>query len=477
MLIRRNTKQFKTILEIVTACQSRDDRRDLVRIYITKAGHTIKDRINVEGIEGEAGVFYDMNYMVLLNNLNSPNHQVHHSDDTPGIYYFHNNLNKAWEEAPFEFDEAIKTEFASLPELPVTRKKEKAEKYTFPVPGTRTASQKVQAQKEKADTKKTSKKSEEKPKPEGPKQPGYKLKHKILFSDLDKVTFKESQLTKKDVLDYYYKMAEYTLPYLKDRAQLIRVHSERGKSAEYLNLESLPPQIREELPEWIQTAEIAQGKEHRNLLLCEDLEHLLFYAGMGCLEFNPCHSQIDTLDMPDYVVIGIDPPEAAFSRAVDVALAAKEILDGLWLPSFVKTDGLFGLHLYIPLDSKCDFETGKNVAEYLCKLMRLKIPDLVTLADADAYGYGKVVLDYLTNEEGKTVIAPYSIRPGDAAIVATPLLWEEVNEDLRVTDFDTKSIFKRLKDVGDPFEVLFKKKVNADALLERLEENYAFLLR
>src|SRR5688572_21446208 len=121
MQIRRNTKQFKTILAIVMECQSREDRRELVRIYITKAGHTISERINVEGIEGEAGVFYDMNYMVLLNNLNSPGHQLHLSDDTPGIYYFHNNLNKTWEEAPFEFDDAIKQEFASLPELPVTR--------------------------------------------------------------------------------------------------------------------------------------------------------------------------------------------------------------------------------------------------------------------------------------------------------------------------------------------------------------------
>ncbi len=133
MLIRKNTKAFKTILEIVTACQSRSDREKLIRLYITRAGHTIADRISIEGIQGDAQVFYEMSYQTVLTYLNSSNHQVHHSDDIPGIYFFRSTSNKVWDEAPFEFDEAVKKEFASLPELPVLRKKGKAEKFVFPV--------------------------------------------------------------------------------------------------------------------------------------------------------------------------------------------------------------------------------------------------------------------------------------------------------------------------------------------------------
>ena len=132
MLIRKNTKTFKTILEIISVCQGRADREKLIRLYITRAGHSINDRISVEGIQGDAALFYEMNYQSVLNNLQSSSHQLHISDEIPGIYFFHSSSNKVWDETPFEFDEAIKKEFSSLPELPIVRKKEKPEKFVFP---------------------------------------------------------------------------------------------------------------------------------------------------------------------------------------------------------------------------------------------------------------------------------------------------------------------------------------------------------
>jgi DNA ligase D-like protein (predicted polymerase) len=468
MLIRRNTKTFKTIMEIVTACQSRADREKLIRLYITKAGHSINDRISVEGIQGEADVLYNMNYQAVLNNLKSSGHQLHHSDEIPGIYFFHSSLNKAWDETPFEFDEAIRKEFAPLPELPMVRKKEKPQKFVFPSPRVKTESEPVKKEKVKAS------KNIQTPK-EGPKQPGYKLRHKIEFTDLEKIVFRQARLTKKDVLDYYHQIAEYMLPYLKDRPQLIRLHSDHGRPTGHLYSESLIPQVVEELPDWVETVPVTEGKERKHLLRCNDREHLLFYAGLGCLQFNPCHSRVRSLDSPDYIVIGIDSADDSFAKVTDTALAAREILTGLQLPSFIKTDGISGLHIYIPLDSKSTFETGKNAAGYICNLIRLKIPDLVTMNGPDGYSYGKVSLDYLVNEERNHVVAPYSIVPGQSAIIATPLLWEEVKEGLRVDDFTHETIFKRLKQVGDPFANLFRKKVNAGALLERLEANYSFL--
>ena len=88
MLIRKNTKAFKTILEIITSCQDRPDRDQLVRVYITKAGDSIRERINVQGIQGEAGLFYEMSYQAILGNLKSSNHQLHQSDEIPGVYFF-----------------------------------------------------------------------------------------------------------------------------------------------------------------------------------------------------------------------------------------------------------------------------------------------------------------------------------------------------------------------------------------------------
>ena len=498
MLIRKNTKAFKTILEIVTACRDRQDREQLIRVYITKAGDSVKDRISIEGIQGEAGLFYEMSYQAVLGNLKSSNHQLHHSDEIPGIYFFHSSSNKVWDETPFEFDEAIKKEFGSLPELPVLRKKEEAAKFAFPA--ARLKKESTPATKEKDNTKKekddTSKKNDNTKTEKGnarketkaekkksttvipdlrPKQPDYKLKHEIHFSGLEGIVYRQGQLTKRDVLNYYNNIAEYLLPYLQDRPQVIRLHRDGHAGSASTNLVALAQASGEEIPDWLQTATIAKGKSQEQLLLCNAREHLLYYVQIGCLEFNACHSRRRSLDSPDYIILEIESPEYELKKATDVALVAKTIFNGLQLPSFVKTDGTSGLHIYIPLDAKSGFEVGEQFAGYLCKLIRLKIPDLVTLEGSKDHAYGKVTLDYSMNGAGKGVVAPYSLVGGQSANVATPLLWEEVKEGLKVEAFNQETIFKRLKEQGDPFETIYKKKVNAQALLERMEQNYSFL--
>jgi len=490
MLIRKNTKAYKTILEIVTSCQDRPDREELIRLYITKAGDTVRDRISVEGIQGDARLFYEMNYQAVFGNLKSSNHQLLQSDEIPGIYFFHSSSNKVWDQTPFEFDEAIKKEFGSLPELPVLRKKEKAEKVVFPAPkvkseakaAPKTKSESRPAQKERPPARKEmveTRKAKAEPKSARvvalwPKQPDYKLKQEIHFTSLERIIDRETQLTKRIVLDYYNKIAEYLLPCLKDRPQVIRLLKDGHQGPANMTLESLKQNSTEEIPDWIRTVPVGKGNKEQQLLLCNDREHLLYYVQLGCLEFHPCHSRIKSPDLPDYLILAVESPDYQLAKAIDVALAVKEMLTALQLPSFVKTDGTSGLHIYIPLDSKSDFKVGKSAAEYLCKLVRLKIPDLVTIKGSDMHAFGKVTIDYLINEQGKGVIAPYSLVT-PSATVAAPLLWEEVNEGLKVEAFNHETIFKRLKEEGDLFDALFRKKVNADALLERLEENYSFL--
>jgi DNA ligase D-like protein (predicted polymerase) len=479
MLLRKNTKAFKTIVEIVSACQSRPDREKLIRLYITKAGTTIKDRINVEGIQGDAALFYEMNYQTVLNSLKSSNHQLHMSDDIPGIYFFHSSSNKEWDETPFEFDEAVKDEFKSLPELPVMRKKGKAQKFALPTPTVKSQAPPVKKQKEKRGgtkqvtepAKKGIKRAEEKV----PKQPDFKLRNKIQFTDLEKVIFRQPQINKRDLLRYYNNISEYLLPYLKDRPLSTRLQSATVRTPVEVSIEALFKNDDDQIPDWLGKGSSPRAKAKKEILTCNDREHLLLYVQAGALEFDPGNSKVKDLSSPDVIVIAIDSPGAEVTKAAEVALTTKQILDGLQLPAFVKTDGASGLHIYIPLDSKNDFETSRTVAEYICKLVALKTPNLVTMKGSAENVYGKVSLDYSANEEGSAVVAPYSLVAGQTPIVATPVRWEELAEGLRVEDFNPESILKRLKQEGDPFENLFKKKINAEALLKRLTENYSFL--
>jgi bifunctional non-homologous end joining protein LigD len=481
MLIRKNTKAFKSILEIITACQTRADRETLVRLYITKAGHAVRDRISVEGIQSESNLFYEMNYQTVLNSLTSSHHQLHSSEEIPGIYFFRSVTNKTWDETPFEFDPAIENEFASLSELPLTRRKEKAQKVNLPTPAVKSASpsgsrfnssvpkdEKKRPQKDE----KTVPSKNERIKAKKTISHNYKLQHEIEFTDLNKVFFRQANLSKKDILDYYYNVSGILLPYLKHRSLSVLQFGEL-KKAVALTAELIRYGDEEVLPKWVGPTPKSKSREQA-VLFCNELEQLMFYVENGCVQFNTSHSKTKSAEAPDYIVLAVESPDHEISKAVDVALVMNEILTVLTLPSFVKLADASTLHVYIPLDSKSDFPAARKSADYLCRLIRLKIPKRVAIKGDDNEEYGKVTLDASKNGEGKSVVAPYSIIAGHAPLISAPLLWEEV-EGLNPEEFTVDSLFKRHKKMGDPFETLFKTKANADSLLENLEKHYAFL--
>jgi len=444
MQIRKNTKAFKTIVEIVSVCQTRPDREKLVRLYITKAGHSIEDRIHVAGIEGgDAAFFYDMTYQTVLGNLKSSTHQLWASDDIPGIYFFHTTSNKVWDEAPFEFDEVILKEFVALPELPAVRKREKAEKFVLSAAEPGLKSKTLRKEPLKVSSKKNDK-DKVKSGIETPKL-NFKLSRHIDFSHLDKIIFRQSKINKQVVLEYYDKIADYLLPHLKDRFLSFRKDAESQKSSKELTVAAIFPEQPDEMPEWLRIQELADGKDHKEILLCPDKEHLLYFVEHGVLEFDHSLSRVKRHDSSDYLMLAIDSPGFDISHAIRVALKARSIFEGLQLRSCVKTDGVSGLHVYVPLDGKSTFETVMGAATYLAQLIRLKMPDQVTLNDPDEKSYGKVSLDCSMNAPGGSVLAPYSLVPGRQPVVAVPFLCEELEQCLSAESFDHESSFRRIR--------------------------------
>ncbi len=466
MQIRRNTKAFKTILEIFEACQSKADRQRLIRLYITRAGHSIREKISVQGSKGEAEFFYDFSYQAVLNNLKSSTHQLYQSDDAPGTYFFKNNLQMNWDETPFEFDPAIVAEFSSLPELPTTKQKEKGDEFSMPTPD----STPVAVKKEKP-TKSTPANAVmyiEK----GPPPPDYKLKNKIVWTELDKVVYRQSKLSKRDVLDYYHRVSSYLLPYLKDRPLLLRKQSDSGPSVQVRNIEELPKKLLREIPSWVRHIEMPDGEKR---FRCDDEDHLLLYVELDCVQFDHSLSKKVNLENPDFLIITFDAA-ASFDQVVEVARVAHEIIAGLKLSSFVKTDGSTGLHVYIPLDGHASFEIARQLATVVCQLIRLKIPNRLAIKGLDEANYGKVILDTSLNSLAAAFVAPYSLVAGNVPMVATPIEWSEVEKGINSEDFHHASVLDRLKKHGDLFEKMSKKKFNADVELLRLRENYGFLL-
>jgi bifunctional non-homologous end joining protein LigD len=291
-------------------------------------------------------------------------------------------------------------------------------------------------------------------------------KVKLKFSNLDKVYFPDEGYTKGDIIDYYDKISQHILPYLKGRPESLNRHPNGIKGESFFQKD-----MRDTAPAWADTRLIYSESNNKdiNYFICNDKASLLYLVNLGCIEINPWFSRVENLEYPDYAVIDLDPEEIGFDKVIETALVVKEVLDEAKAKSFIKTSGATGLHIYIPLKAKYNYEIAKEFAHVIGKIVNNKIPDITSIERSPSKRKGKVYLDYLQNRAGQTLAAPYSVRPRPGATVAAPLEWKEVKKGLHPGKFTIKNIFERLKAKGDLFKPVLGPGVNIEKCMNELE--------
>jgi len=286
----------------------------------------------------------------------------------------------------------------------------------------------------------------------------------LILSNLDKIYWPKQKYTKGDLIAYYEKVAPFILPYLKDRPIMLRRFPEgiEGNSFYQKDLNSLSPK-------WLKTFPLQHEGKVINYLIINDLRSLLYAVNLGSIDLHPFMSRYKKLENPDYCVIDLDPHEIAFKKVVQTAQLLHEILSEVKVPHYCKTSGGKGLHIYIPLHAKYDFEQSKQFAELICHLAHKQLPAITSLERVPNKRLKRIYLDYMQNRFAQTIVAPYAVRPNPNAQVSTPLTWEEVNQDLDPSQFNLKTIPDRLKDVGDLFKPVLKNGLNLKTMLARLK--------
>ncbi|MEN6559774.1 MAG: DNA ligase D [Acidobacteriota bacterium] len=283
---------------------------------------------------------------------------------------------------------------------------------------------------------------------------------------LDKVFWPGEGFTKGDVVDYYAAMADRILPYLKARPQALNRHPDgiAGPSFFQKNLTQDPPP-------WVRTVEVASESRGRPIryLVCDNRDTLLYEANLGAIEINVWSSSLPHLDAPDYVVLDFDPLETSFEAAVEAVRAAKEVLDEMGLPAYCKTSGATGLHVYLPLLPRFDYNQSRELARLICLVVNRRHPDLTSLERSPGKRRGRIYLDYLQNRKGATMAAPYALRPVPGATVSTPLDWREVTARLDPAAFDIRTVPERAARRRDPWRDFFKDRVDLAKALKRIE--------
>jgi bifunctional non-homologous end joining protein LigD len=293
------------------------------------------------------------------------------------------------------------------------------------------------------------------------------VKKDLKLSNLNKVFWPKEKITKGDVINYYEKIAPYILPYLKNRPESLNRHPNgiKGPSFYQKDVGSMPPK-------WVRVEKIYSKANRKKItyLICEDKETLLYLANLGCIEINPWNSSLPNLDNPDWMILDLDPEGVTFDKVVETALAIHKLLDSIGVTNVCKTSGKSGLHVYVPMGAKYDTEQVKQFANLIAIFVNRQLPSITSVERRLKNRQHKVYLDYLQNNKGQTLAAPYSLRPAPGATVATPLEWKEVKKGLDPKKFNIKTIFPRLKQKGDLFKPVLGKATNLKAALKRLEK-------
>ena len=290
---------------------------------------------------------------------------------------------------------------------------------------------------------------------------------RLRFSNLNKVYFPESGITKRDLLAYYYSAADYILPFLKDRALVLRRYPDGIKGQAFFQKD-----VHEGLPDWFRTAPIdseERGKQI-NYATADDRASLLFLTGLGCIDHNPWSSRLDNLEHPDYFFFDLDPSDGTeFSVVVTIAKALHEKLEALKLKSFLKTSGATGFHIFIPVEPVYTYEQLRTFAEIVARGVAAEHSNLVTSERTVAKRpSGRVLIDVAQNAQGRPLAAAYSVRAFPKAPVSTPVLPRELRAGLKPETLNIKSALPRIKEKGDLWADFWKSRQRLEKAIELL---------
>src|ERR1700729_2110426 len=276
----------------------------------------------------------------------------------------------------------------------------------------------------------------------------------LKLSNLEKVLYPAVGFTKKQVIDYYVRIAPAIIPHLAGRP-LTRKRYPDGVEGEPF-FEKNTPMHR---PDWVKTVPIWSDRNRRTVhyVLADDMATLVWLANLAALELHPSLALSEDIECPTEMVFDLDPgPPANIVQCCQVALWLREIFDHFKLQSFPKTSGSKGLQIYIPLNTPTNFEATKMFSHALAQLLEHDHPDLVLSEMKRNLRTGKVFVNWSQNDEHKTTIAVYSLRAREHPTVSTPVTWEEVQRTLKKKDanllvFEASQTVSRVEKMGDLF--------------------------
>ncbi len=286
----------------------------------------------------------------------------------------------------------------------------------------------------------------------------------VKLGNPDKILFPRDGISKREIWDYYTGVAGVMLPHLAGRPLTLQRYPNGIDGQEWYQ-QNAP----EKTPEFVRLVDAGPRHDHKKRIVCDNLETLQWLANLAALTLHGwcCHAPPEAtsraaidraLAQPDYVVLDLDPGDGPWEHLVEVARAVHTLLDALKLESVVKTSGKRGVHVLVPIAPGPTHEQATAFAEQIARAVAKVLPKIATVERMKDKRGGKLYVDYGQNGEGRTVVAPYTIRARDGAVVSTPIEWGELTERLDPTAFTIRTVPARARKNGDLLAALLRSK-------------------
>ncbi|MCA1645872.1 MAG: non-homologous end-joining DNA ligase [Chloroflexi bacterium] len=267
----------------------------------------------------------------------------------------------------------------------------------------------------------------------------------VAISHPEKVLFPDDGITKGELAAYYRAIAPLMLPHVRARpVTMERFPAGIGQKG------FLQKDVSKGFPAWLERVEVPKkgGVVHHPLV--GDSRSLLWLANQNCITPHVWTSRTPELYQPDICVFDLDPSgdEPDILRAA--ALAVRDLLAELGLPSWVKTSGSKGFHIVAPLDGQAGFDEVAAFAQAVAVILVQRDPNHLTLEFSKADRGGRILVDTWRNGYSATFAAAYAVRSKPGAPVSAPCTWAEIEHGtVGPRTFTLRSMAERVVQVGE----------------------------
>jgi bifunctional non-homologous end joining protein LigD len=274
----------------------------------------------------------------------------------------------------------------------------------------------------------------------------------VRLTNPDRVLYPDQGITKRDLAEYYERVADWILPYVVKRP-LTLVRCPEGYTGECF----FQKHFTGSLPDAVRAVMVPIKGKREEYVAVDDIAGVVALVQMGVLEIHPWPAREDKLERPDQIVMDLDPGAGAQWKAVvEGAKEVRDRLSAVGLTSYLRTSGGKGLHVVVPLARRNTWDELKRFAKSIADTMTRESPDRYLATLSKAKRRGKVFVDYLRNQRGATAIASYSTRRKPGAPVAVPLAWEELSTRTKPDMYNINNLATRLEKLpSDPWKDFF----------------------